>query len=78
MIDDDMKLTNLTYFTVTAKLISAGFRIHKESSCNTEIWWNPLTNKQFSIKREIKHISDKTLYEILNQAGVTIEEFLAM
>lgn len=78
MIDNDTKLTNFSYFAVTAKLIVAGFKIYKESAYDTEIWWNPLTNKQFSIKREIKNISDKTLYDILSQAGVTIDEFLQL
>ena len=67
---------NETYFIITAKLILYGFKFNREISGNVEVWNNPITGKEFKIKRESKDISPHSLKFILNQAGISIEEYI--
>ncbi|MDD3013380.1 MAG: hypothetical protein PHC34_06715 [Candidatus Gastranaerophilales bacterium] len=71
-------LTGYTYFMVTAKLIFTGFQFHYEISNDIEEWINPKTSKIFKINKSYDFYSENELISVLDQAGISIEEFLSI
>jgi len=61
---------------VTAKLIFIDFQFHTEIDSNDEEWINPKTGKIFKINKSYDFYSEDNLSSVLDQAGVSIEEFL--
>lgn len=72
------KLDKFDYFMVTAVLNLKGFEFKEESSFGTEIWYNHTTNKSFMINKHLKKISKEDLLKMLNQAGMSVDEFLEL
>jgi len=68
-------MINENYFTITAKMMLAGFKLDRELSGNVEVWRNSQTDKEFVIERDSKNIQMSTLESILKQAGIALEEF---
>ena len=68
-------MINENYFTLTAKMMIAGFKFDRELLGNLEVWRNCQTDKEFVIEKECKNISMPMLESILKQACMTIEEF---
>lgn len=60
---------------MTAKMYYLGFEFHKESGFSNEEWINPKTQKSFRIKQTSDYLSEEEVLSIINQAGITLEEF---
>jgi hypothetical protein len=60
---------------MTAKMYYLGFEFHKESGCSNEEWINPKTQNTFKIKQTSDYLSEEEVLSIINQAGITLEEF---
>lgn len=71
-------LDGFNYFMVTALLSLVGFKFYQEIRSNQEIWKNIITEKQFIIKQTKGNLSEKCLTNILEQAGLTHDDFLKL
>ncbi|MDD3014469.1 MAG: hypothetical protein PHC34_12265 [Candidatus Gastranaerophilales bacterium] len=69
-------LSGYTYFMVTAKLLFRGFQFRSEISSDIEEWINPDTCKIFIIKKSFDFYSEEELFDIIEQAGISVKEFI--
>jgi len=72
----DGNLSKFNYFTVTARLSLLGFVFKQESNGNNEIWWNPLSGKEYIIQNKSCYISENKIIDILNSIDLSVEDFL--
>lgn len=71
------RLAGFTYPEVTRKLRRAGFQFDRQAKGSHEIWWNPTTKARTTIPNHPGTLPEGTLWAILKQAGLTMEEFLS-
>ena len=71
-------MSGFNYFMVLALLNQLGFNLVEETGPYTEIWHNSNTNKSFEITRTSDYLSKEELLNILDQAGLTPDEFLKL
>jgi len=71
------KLTPLPYRVVIKKLRKAGFVFRRSTGGTHEIWWNEEKRKTAVVPHH-KEIQTGTLRSIINQMGITREEFLTL
>lgn len=64
------------YFKIIAKLCTLGFIFSKELENNEEEWINHQTNNTFKIFKEAEYISYKEVLHILNQANISLNDFM--
>lgn len=72
------RLDGFNYFMVTALLSIVGFQFVQETNSRSEIWFNMRTNKTFTITNVSGYLSEENLLEVLNQAGLSPDEFLKL
>jgi len=77
-VDKQNNLDIFDYFMVTTLLTEKGFKFDNERDSLTEIWCNPNTDKYFAIKRTPDKLSRESLLDILDKAGLSIDEFLEL
>jgi predicted RNA binding protein YcfA (HicA-like mRNA interferase family) len=65
----------LPYRTVIKKLRKLGFGFRRATGGSHEIWWNENNHKTCVVPHH-KEIKAGTLRSIINQTGVTIDEFI--
>lgn len=70
-----MKIPPLKYREVIKKLRKLGFIFRRATGGSHEIWWNEKTRKTCVIPHH-HEIKSGTLKNIINQAGITSEDFL--
>ncbi|OHB87416.1 MAG: addiction module toxin, HicA family [Planctomycetes bacterium RIFCSPHIGHO2_02_FULL_50_42] len=70
------KLPSLTAREVLRKLKKAGFVFDRQAKGSHEIWYNPATKRRTTIPHHPGDIPKGTLKAILQQAGLTLSEFL--
>ena len=70
------RLTGFNYRKVTRKLRRLGFVFDRQARGSHEIWWNPTTQNRTTIPNHQGDLPEGTLMAILQQAGVSVEEFL--
>lgn len=70
------KLPDLSYRDVIKVLRKAGFEYDRNARGSHEIWFNQETRKRTVIPHHSGSISKGTLRAIINQAGLTLEEFI--
>jgi predicted RNA binding protein YcfA (HicA-like mRNA interferase family) len=70
------KLPEFTYKDLIKKLRIAGFIFDRQAKGSHEIWFNPKNRLRTTIPNHSKPISKGTLRAIINQIGLTAEEFL--
>ena len=78
-------LSKYNYFMVTAKLSCAnhkkipntGFKYLRDD-LDAEIWWNPITNNQIKIEKISGFYTKEYLTTLIEQAGLTINEFIEL
>ncbi len=72
------KLDKFDYFMITAVLSLKGFEFKEETRFCCEIWHDNKTKKYFEIKRNSKNIAKEDLLNVLNQAGISLDEFIEL
>lgn len=70
------RLAGFTYRQITGKLKKLGFEFDRSARGSHEIWYNQLTKKRTTIPHHPGDLPEGTLKAILNQAGITTEQFL--
>ena len=54
----------------------AGFEFYRQAAGSHELWYNPETNKYFTIPNHSGELPEGTLKAILNQANISATDFL--
>ncbi len=70
-----MKIPPLKYREVIKKLRRLGFVFRRATGGSHEIWWNEETKKTCVVPHH-HEVKSGTLKSIINQAGITPENFL--
>jgi len=70
-----MKIPPQKYRDIIKKLRKLGFVFRRSTGGTHEIWWNENTKKTCVVPHH-KEIKSGTLKSIINQAGITAEEFI--
>jgi len=70
-----MKISPQKYRQVIKKLRKLGFVFRRSTGGTHEIWWNE-NKKKTCVVPHHKEIKSGTLKSIINQAGITAEEFI--
>ena len=74
-----MRLPSIVARDVIKKLKKAGFVFDRQAKGSHEIWYNPITKRRTTIPNHPGvDIPKGTLKAIINEAGLTIEEFLKL
>ena len=73
------RLPSLTARDVIKKLKRAGFVFDRQAKGSHEIWYNPTTKRRTTIPNHPGvGIPKGTLRAIIEEAGITVEEFLEL
>lgn len=70
------KLPVLTVREVIRKLKKAGFVFDRQAKGSHEIWYNPTTRRRTTVPNHPGDVPKGTLKAIIEQAGLTVEEFI--
>lgn len=70
-----MKIPPLKYREVIKRLRKFGFIFRRATGGSHEIWWNEKTRKTCVVPHH-HEVKSGTLKSIINQAGITPEDFL--
>jgi len=74
-----MRLPSIVARDVIKKLKKAGFVFDRQAKGSHEIWYNPITKRRTTIPNHPGvDIPKGTLKAIINEAGLTVEEFLKL
>jgi len=74
-----MRLPSIAARDVIKKLKKAGFVFDRQAKGSHEIWYNPVTKRRTTIPNHPGvDIPKGTLKAIINEAGLTVEEFLKL
>jgi predicted RNA binding protein YcfA (HicA-like mRNA interferase family) len=71
------QLGNLTYREVVRKLRRLGFVFYRQGAGSHEIWRHAATGRKTTVPHHGGNLKERTLRNILEQAGISVEEFLA-
>lgn len=72
-------IPSLTPIQAIRKIKKAGFVFDRQAKGSHEIWYNPKTKKRVVIPNHPgKDLPRKTLRSIINQSGLTIDDFLKL
>ena len=71
------RLAGFNYRRITRILKRFHFKFDRQAAGSHEIWFNEERNLYTTIPRHPGDIPEGTLKQILNQAGVSIDEFLS-
>ena len=69
------KLPEISYRELIRKIRKAGFVFDRQAKGSYEIWYHPEKILRTTIPNHSKPISKTTLRAIINQIGLSIEEF---
>ena len=73
------QLPNLKPVQVIRKLRKAGFMFDRHAKGSHEIWYNPNTHRRTTLPNHPgKDIPKGTLRAIIQQTGLTVDEFIAL
>ena len=72
------RLAGLTANDVMRKLRRAGFVFDRQAKGSHEIWWNPSTRRRTTVPRHPGSLPEGTVAAIVRQAGLTVDDFLAL
>ncbi len=70
------RLAGFKYREITKRLRQFGFEFYREAKGSHEIWYSENLGRYTTIPRHRGDMPEGTLRAILNQAGVSPEEFL--
>lgn len=71
------RLGGFTYRQTVKKLKKIGFIFLRQAAGSYEIWFNPEFNRYTTIPNHPGDIAEGTLRAILNQAGISADDFLS-
>jgi predicted RNA binding protein YcfA (HicA-like mRNA interferase family) len=72
------KLPAMRVIEAIRKLRRAGFVFDRQAKGSHEIWYNPQTQRRVIIPNHPGDIPKGTLRKIIQQAGLTIDEFIVL
>ena len=70
------RLAGFKYRRIVKRLRQLGFEFDRQAAGSHEIWHNPATDRYTTIPNHPGDMPEGTLKAILQQAGITAEEFL--
>lgn len=70
------RLAGFRYREVTRRLKRLGFAFDRQAAGSHEIWFNPTSERYTTIPHHPRDLPEGTLRAILQEAGVSTEEFL--
>jgi len=71
-------LDGLNYFMFTALMSIADFKYYQDIYSDLEIWKNSKTGKKFTIRKMKNFLPKAYLLKVLEQAGLSEDEFLKL
>jgi len=71
------RLAGFSYRQIIKKLKSFGFEFYRYAAGSHEIWYNPETDRFTTVSRHTGDMPEGTLRAILNQAGISVNDFLS-
>ncbi|MCD6352301.1 MAG: type II toxin-antitoxin system HicA family toxin [Armatimonadetes bacterium] len=72
------RLAGFSYRDVVRKLRWAGFHFDRTAKGAHEVWMNPSTRRRTTVPNHPGDLPEGTVRAIVRQAGLTVEEFLAL
>jgi len=72
------KLPALRARDVISKLRKAGFEFDRQAKGSHEIWYHPQTHRRVVVPNHPGDIPKGTLRKMIQQAGLTVDEFMAL
>ncbi|MCK9357914.1 MAG: type II toxin-antitoxin system HicA family toxin [Dehalococcoidia bacterium] len=72
------RLSGFTADEVIGKLRHAGFVFDRQAKGSHEIWWNPVTRARTTVPHHPGDLPEGTVHAILRQAGLSVNDFLAL
>ncbi len=69
------RLPEISYKDLIKKIRKAGFVFDRQAKGSHEIWFHPENRRRTTIPNHSKPISKATLKAIINQIGLSIDEF---
>ena len=72
------RLAGFGYRDVIQKLRRSGFQFDRSAKGSHEIWYNNSTRRRTTVPNHPGTIPEGTVHSIVQQAGLTIDEFLAL
>lgn len=70
------KLAGFSYRDIIKRLKALGFEFYRSAAGSHEIWFNPITDRFTTIARHSTDMPEDTMKAIINQAGISVEDFL--
>ena len=70
------RLSGFSYRDIIKRLKVFGFEFYRYAAGSHEIWYNNKTERFTTIARHNSDMPEGTMKAILNQAGISAEEFL--
>lgn len=72
------RLAGFTANAVIRKFRHAGFAFDRQAKGSHEIWWNPSTRRRTTNPNHPGDLPEPTVRAIVRQAGLTVDDFLAL
>lgn len=72
------RLPEITYKELIKKIRKAGFIYDRQAKGSHEIWYHPERKLRTTIPNHSKPLSKGVLRAIINQIGMTVEEYLEL
>ncbi|MCX6024132.1 MAG: type II toxin-antitoxin system HicA family toxin [Chloroflexi bacterium] len=72
------RLAGFSATEVIRRLRRAGFVFDRQAKGSHEIWWNPTTRLRTTVPIHPGDLPEGTVAAIVRQAGLTVEDFLAL
>ena len=69
------RLAGYKYREIVRLLKRYGFEFHRQAAGSHEIWYNPATKRFTTIPNHTGDMPEGTLKAILNQAGISFDDF---
>jgi predicted RNA binding protein YcfA (HicA-like mRNA interferase family) len=70
------RLAGFRYRDIVKRLKELGLQFDRQARGSHEIWFNPATQRYTTIPNHPGDMPEGTLRAILNQAGISVEDFL--
>lgn len=70
------RLSGFSYRDIIKRLKTLGFEFYRNAAGSHEIWYNSFTDRFTTIARHNVDMPEGTMKAILNQAGISVDEFL--
>ena len=72
------RLAGFKHKEIISKLRSAGFKFDRQPKGSHEIWYSSKTKIRITIPNHPGDMPEGTLNAIVKQAGLTVEQFIAL